>query len=150
MNCKLHTRRNILSLLASFSFLIFLDAGEDSSLLGLLVLGPKGDHHGEVWLHAVAHMAPVVGDHGVGPPSVSVHIPRSRVPAARASVSCNYFSIKSWNVYVEILNMKLSLKRRNEKGPSPWLWNLWLTFVSSYTIKCAHEKTYEATRSSRC
>ena len=88
MNCKLHTRRNILSLLASISFLIFLDAGEDSSLLGLLVLGPKGDHHGEVWLHAVAHMAPVVGDHGVGPPSVSVHIPRSRVPAARASVSC--------------------------------------------------------------
>jgi len=95
MNCKLHTRRNILSLLASISFLIFLDAGEDSSLLGLLVLGPKGDHHGEVWLHAVAHMAPVVGDHGVGPPSVSVHIPRSRVPAAWASVSCNYFSIKS-------------------------------------------------------
>ena len=94
MNCKLHTRRNILSLLASFSFLIFLDAGEDSSLLGLLVLGPQGDHHGVVWLHAAAHMAPVAGDHGVSPPSVSVHIPRSRVPAARASVSCNYFSMR--------------------------------------------------------
>ena len=93
MNCKLHTRRNILSLLASFSFLIFLDAGEDSSLLGLLVLGPQGDHHGMVWLHAAAHMAPVVGDQGVSPPSVSVHIPRSRVPAARASVSCSYFSM---------------------------------------------------------
>ena len=145
MNCKLHTQHTFL--LASISFFIFLDAGEDSSLLGLLVLGPKGDHHGEVWLHAAIRMAPVVGE---GPPSVSVHIPRSRVPAAWASVSCNYFSIKSWNVYVEILNMKLSLKRRNEKGPSPWLWNLWLTFVSSYTIKCAHEKTYEASRSSRC
>ena len=60
--------------MASFSFLIFLDAGEDSSLLGLLVLGPKGDHHGEVWLHAAAHMAPVAGDHGVGPPCVSVNI----------------------------------------------------------------------------
>ena len=94
MNCKLHTRRNILSLLASISFLIFLDAGEDSSLLGLLVLGPKGDHHGEVWLHAVAHMAPVVGDHGVGPPCVSVNIPCSRVPAVQASVSCNYFSMR--------------------------------------------------------
>ena len=55
--------------MASISFLIFLDTGEDSSLLGLLVLGPKGDHHGEVWLHAAAHMAPVVGE---GPPSVSV------------------------------------------------------------------------------
>ena len=84
MNCKLHTRRNILSLLASISFLIFLDAGEDSSLLGLLVLGPKGDHHGEVWLHAAAHMAPVAGDHGVGPPCVSVNIPCSRVPAVQA------------------------------------------------------------------
>ena len=91
MNCKLHTRRNILSLLASFSFLIFLDAGEDSSLLGLLVLGPKGDHHGEVWLHAAAHMAPVAGDHGVGPPCVSVNI------------------IKSWNVYVEILKYEIEL-----------------------------------------
>ena len=49
MNCKLHTQHTFL--LASISFLIFLDAGEDSSLLGLLVLGPKGDHHGEVWLH---------------------------------------------------------------------------------------------------
>ena len=96
MNCKLHTRRNILSLLASISFLIFLDAGEDSSLLGLLVLGPQGDHHGEVWLHAAARMAPVVGegDHGVRPPSVSVHIPCSRVPAVQASVSCNYFSMR--------------------------------------------------------
>ena len=87
MNCKLHTRRNILSLLASFSFIIFLDAGEDSSLLGLLVLGPQGDHHGVVWLHAAARMAPVVGegDHGVRPPSVSVtflaHVsPQSRRP----------------------------------------------------------------------
>ena len=91
MNCKLHTQHTFL--LASISLLIFLDAGEDSSLLGLLVLGPKGDHHGEVWLHAAARMAPVAGDHGVGPPSVSVHIPRSRVPAARASVSCSYFSM---------------------------------------------------------
>ena len=74
MNCKLHTRRNILSLLASFSFLIFLDAGEDFSLLGLLVLGPKGDHHGEVWLHAAIRKAPVVGDHGVGPPLSLIHI----------------------------------------------------------------------------
>ena len=70
MNCKLHTQHTFL--LASISFLIFLDGGEDSSLLGLLLLGPKGDHHGEVWLHAAAHMAPVVG-----PSSVSVHIPRS-------------------------------------------------------------------------
>ena len=51
MNCKLHTQHTFL--LASISFLIFLDAGEDSSLLGLLVLGPKGDHHGEVWLHTM-------------------------------------------------------------------------------------------------
>ena len=90
MNCQLHTQHTFL--LASISFLIFLDAGEDSSLLGLLVLGPKVDHHGKVWLHAAIRMAPVVGE---GPPSVSVHIPRSRDPAARASVSCNYFSIKS-------------------------------------------------------
>ena len=83
MNCKLHTQHTFL--LASISFLIFLDAGEDSSLLGLLVLGPKGDHHGEVWLHAAIRMAPVVGDQGVGPPSVSVHIPCSRDPAAITS-----------------------------------------------------------------
>ena len=59
-------------MLCFISFLIFLDAGEDCALLGLLVLGPKGDHHGEVWLHAAIRMAPVVGE---GPPSVSVHIP---------------------------------------------------------------------------
>ena len=80
MNCKLHTQHTFL--LASISLLIFLDAGEDSSLLGLLVLGPKGDHHGEVWLHAAIRMAPVVGE---GPPSVSVtflaHVsPQSRRP----------------------------------------------------------------------
>ena len=76
MNCKLHTRRNILSLLASISFLIFLDAGEDSSLLGLLVLGPKGDHHGEVWLYAAARHALVVG--------VSVHIHHSSITRPRS------------------------------------------------------------------
>ena len=103
MNWKLHTRRNILSLLASISFLIFLDTGEDSSLLGLLVIGPKGDHHGEVWLHAAARMAPVVGDHGVGPPSVSVHIPRSHVPAARAQLLLNEAEVIDHNKILKCL-----------------------------------------------
>ena len=82
---------------------IFLDAGEDSSLLGLLVLGPKGDHHGEVWLHAAARMAPVVGDHGVGPPSVSVHIPRSHVPAARAQLLLNEAEVIDHNKILKCL-----------------------------------------------
>ena len=91
--------------MASISFLIFLDAGEDSSLLGLLVLGPKGDHdhHGEVWLHAAARMAPVVGDHGVDPPSVSVHIPRSHVPAARAQLLLNEAEVIDHNKILKCL-----------------------------------------------
>ena len=90
-------------MLCSISFLIFLDVGEDCALLGLLVLGPKGDHHGEVWLYATARMAPVVGDHGVGPPSVSVHIPRSHVPAARAQLLLNEAEVIDHNKILKCL-----------------------------------------------
>ena len=90
-------------MLCSISFLIFLDVGEDCALLGLLVLGPKSDHHGKVWVHAAARMAPVVGDHGVDPPSVSVHIPRSHVPAARAQLLLNEAEVIDHNKILKCL-----------------------------------------------
>ena len=61
------------------------------------------NHHGEVWLHAAARMAPVVGDHGVGPPSVSVHIPRSHVPAARAQLLLNEAEVIDHNKILKCL-----------------------------------------------
>ena len=95
MNCIL----NVPSLSASFSCI----ACFTTQVRTVLISGYRSSAQKEATLARSGHTL-VVGDgdgvetgegpgQGVGPPLVRVHIPRLRVPAARASVSCSYFSM---------------------------------------------------------
>ena len=103
MNWKLHTRRNILSLLASISFHI---SRRRWRFFSSWATGPRPKGR-PPWRGLAARRR----THGSScrwprcgcPPSVSVHIPRSHVPAARAQLLLNEAEVIDHNKILKCL-----------------------------------------------